>query len=119
MTLPYPLLFLALLVAYMVYSEWASLDARYLVGAALALLVVAAIADAVGSTAAANSLAEYVLFLLAGGVVLLLVDHLRTGRAPANGDRESPGAVPPVVPTAQPPDERQRPTDQALDRSEQ
>jgi len=80
MSIPYPLLFLALLLLYMVYSEWAGLDSRYPVAAALGLLVVTAVVDALGNVPAANTLAEYVFLLLAGGVVLLLVDHLRAGR---------------------------------------
>ncbi|MDE1881221.1 MAG: hypothetical protein KGI89_11830 [Euryarchaeota archaeon] len=75
--------FLALLLVYMVYSEWARLDSRCLVGAALLLLVVTAVVDAAGQTADANVLSEYVFFLLAGGVVLLLVDHVREERARA------------------------------------
>ncbi len=77
MAFPYVLAFLGLLGVYMVYSEWARLDSRYLVAGALVLLVVTALVDAAGATAAANTLAEFVFFLLAAGVVLLLVDHVR------------------------------------------
>jgi hypothetical protein len=101
MTFPYSLLFVGLLAA------------------ALILLVAAAIADAVGSVAAANAFAEYVFFLLAAGVVLLLVDHLRAGRVAGEADRRSAGSVPPVGPSAQPANERQRPPNQPLDRPEQ
>jgi len=76
-TFPFVLAFLLLLGAYMVYSEWARLDSRYLIAGALVLLVATALVDAAGSTAVANTLAEFVFFLLAGGVLLLLVDHLR------------------------------------------
>jgi hypothetical protein len=115
MELPYALVFLGLLGAYMVYSEWAGLDSRYLVGAALVLLVATAVADATGAVASANTLAEYVFFLLAGGVVLLLVDYLRNDRAPA----DSGGPVAPPVPPAETVDERQGTADQTLDRPEQ
>ena len=77
MTFPYTAGFLILLVAYLAYSEWAGLDSRYLIAGALALLVATALVDAAGSTDLANTLAEFVFFLLAGGVVLLLVDHVR------------------------------------------
>ncbi len=85
MSLPYTELFVGLLVAYMVYSAWARLDSRYLIAGALALLVAAAIVDAGGATGAANTLAVYVFLLLAGGVVLLLVDHVRDRPADAEG----------------------------------
>jgi hypothetical protein len=82
-TFPYTDLFLGLLGAYMVYSQWARLDSRYPIVGALVLLVAAAVVDAAGATAAANTIAVYVFFLLAGGVVLLLVDHVREGRTTA------------------------------------
>lgn len=91
MSFPYTDLFLALLLAYMVYSEWARLDSRFLIAGALVLLVGAAVVDAAGATGVANTLAVYVFFLLAGGVVLLLVDHVREARtapppSPATSD---------------------------------
>lgn len=76
MTFPFVPAFLVLLAVYMVYSAWARLDPRYPIGAALLLLVVTAIVDAAGSTGVANTLAEFVFFLLAAGVVLLLLDHV-------------------------------------------
>jgi hypothetical protein len=82
---PYTEVFLGLLVAYMVYSFWARLDARYPIGAALVLLVITAVVDAVGNSATANTLAEYVFFLLGAGVVLLLLDHFRERRPAAAG----------------------------------
>ena len=77
MAFPYTGVFLALLLAYMAYSVWARLDARYPIAAALVLLVLTAVVDAVGEVAAANTLAEYVFFLLGSGVVLLLIEHVR------------------------------------------
>ena len=78
--------FLVLLVAYMLYSQWAGLDPRYLIAAALALLVVAAVLDAGGETAPADTVATYLFFLLAAGIVLLLVDHVRHPGTDAEGD---------------------------------
>lgn len=75
--------FLAVLLAYMAYSEWARLDSRYLVAGALLLLLITAVVDAAGDFNDANVLAVYVFYLLAGGVVLLLVDHVREERARA------------------------------------
>jgi hypothetical protein len=114
---PYVELFLGLLVAYMGYSLWAGLDSRYPIAAALVLLVVTAVVDAAGNTAAANTLAEYVFFLLGAGVLLLLIDHVRAGRP-------TPSSPKPLRPfsarqTAQPPKPWQGPTDDPLDRLEQ
>lgn len=81
MSFPYTEVFLALLVAYMAYSVWSGLDGRYPIAAALLLLVVTAVVDALGNTGAANTLAEFVFFLLGAGVVLLLIEHVREGRA--------------------------------------
>ncbi len=72
--------FLGLLLIYMIYSEWVKLDSRYLVGAALLLLIITAVVDAAGATGVANTLSAYVFYLLAGGVMLLLVDHVREER---------------------------------------
>ncbi len=94
---PFEPVFAGLLVAYMLCSAAMRLDSRYLVAAALVLLVVTAVVDAAGATATANTLAVYVFLLLAGGVVLLLVDHVREGRAtpapavPASAGRNRPG----------------------------
>lgn len=116
MTFPFVPTFLGVLLVYMVYSEWARLDSRYLVAGALVLLVATAIVDAAGATATANTLAEFVFFLLAGGVVLLLVDHVRDRpkSAPSVGRGSRPrrrNADPP-----DPPKEWKGPTDQSLDR---
>jgi hypothetical protein len=77
------LAFLGVLLVYMVYSQWVRLDSRYLVVGALVLLVITGVVDVAGDTNPANVLAEYVLFLFNGGVVLLFVDYLRENRAPA------------------------------------
>jgi len=116
MSIPYPLLFLALLLMYMVYSEWAGLDSRYPVAAALGLLVVTAVVDALGNVPAANALAEYVFLLLAGGVVLLLVDHLRAGRK-AGSDPEPPSVA--TGPPGEATHERHGSADQVLHRPQQ
>jgi hypothetical protein len=119
MSVPYSLLFLGLLALYMVYSEWARLDSRYPIGAALVLLVAAAIADAAGSVSVANTFAEYVFFLLAAGVVLLLVDHLRDRRPLPAGSGASAQAVAPVGPAPEPVKDLEAPAKQALDGPEQ
>jgi hypothetical protein len=85
---PYPFaeVFLALLAVYMVYSVWAGLDARIPIAAALLLLVATAVVDALGNTDAANTLAEFVFFLLGAGVLLLLIDHVRESRTPLRAE---------------------------------
>lgn len=103
MSFPFVEVFLGLLAVYLVYSVWAGLDPRFPIAAALVLLVVTAVVDALGDTASANVLAEYVFFLLGAGVLLLLIDHVRESRAsgrPADGLSGTTGAVasPPTDP---------------------
>ncbi len=98
---PFAEVFLGLLAVYLVYSVWAGLDGRYPIGAALVLLVVTALVDALGAVDTANTLAEYVFFLLAGGVVLLLVEHVRDGRT-ATGRSGSQPPGPRLEPTVRP-----------------
>lgn len=118
MEFPYPLLFVVLLAGYLIYSVRTGLDPRYPIGGALVLLGAAAVAEAAGATGPANVLAEYVFLLLAGGVVLLLVDHLGAGRGsartPVSGTAEGTSGD-----AAEPAQERQRTAEQALDRPEQ
>jgi len=109
MDVPYTAIFLVLLLVYLAYSVWARLDGRYPIGAALALLVVTAVVDAAGDTNAANSLAEFVFFLLAGGVVLLLIEHVRDRPSPAGAAPSRPAA--PKSPAAQPTEEPKGPAD--------
>lgn len=99
----YTALFLALLVAYMAYSIWARLDGRLPVAAALVLLLAAAVLDALGATAAATTLAEFVFFLLGAGVVLLLIEHVRAGRS---GASPLPAALEPPAEGGEPTHER-------------
>ena len=108
---PYLELFVGLLVAYMVYSVWAHLDARYPIAAALVLLLVTAIVYAGGASASANVLAEYVFFLLGAGIVLLLVEQFRASRRPAPADSRPPQGE---APEASEPG--QRSADEPLDR---
>ncbi len=117
MDIPYTPIFVGLLIAYLAYSVWARLDGRYPIGAALALLVVTAVVDAAGDTSAANSLAEFVFFLLAGGVVLLLIEHIRDRPVPARV-AASAGAASQGVPT-EATEERERSPDQPLHGFEQ
>ncbi|MGB6500975.1 MAG: hypothetical protein WBG19_06220 [Thermoplasmata archaeon] len=118
MAVPYSLLFLALLAAYMVYSVWARLDSRYVIGGALVLLIAGAVADAAGSVPVANTVAQYVLFLLAAGVVLLLVDYLRDRPDRVAGRPALGGAGSSMRPSAQAVQDPDRPPDHALDRPE-
>jgi hypothetical protein len=115
---PFTEVFLALLVAYMAYSVWAGLDARYPIAAALLLLVVTAVVDALGNTGTANTLAEFVFFLLGAGVLLLLIDHVRESRAAPQAEPTGLASPAPGEAT-QPADERERPSQHPLDRLEQ
>ena len=109
MDVPYNAIFLGLLVAYLAYSVWARLDGRYPIAAALVLLVATAVVDAAGDTGAANSLAEFVFFLLAGGVVLLLIEHVR-GR-PEAATAATSSLASPQTPAAEAAEERQGPAE--------
>lgn len=114
MSFPYIAVFVGLLLAYMGYSIWAGLDPRYPIGAALVLLVATAIVDALGDTQTANTLAEYVFFLLGAGVLLLLIDHLREGRKrPESSSSLAPRAEGKATET---PEQGKRTTDQTFDR---
>jgi len=113
MDVPYAAIFGGLLLVYMAYSVWARLDGRYPIAAALVLLVVTAVVDALGNGGLADTLAEFVFFLLAAGVVLLLVEHLR------DRPRTAAPAPTPVLPAqGVPPDpseQREGPTEQPLE----
>jgi hypothetical protein len=85
MAFPYLAIFGVLLLLYMAYSLWERLDPRYLIGAGLVLLVATAITEAAGYATAANLLAEYVFFLLGGGVLLLLLDPFLRARGKVGG----------------------------------
>lgn len=77
MTAYYVPLFLALLVGYLVTSSWAGFDSRYPFVLAGGLLAVTTAAEVAGDKATGNIFAEYVLLLLAGGVILLAIDTYR------------------------------------------
>ena len=117
MDIPYSTIFVGLLLAYLVYSVWARLDGRYPIVAALVLLVVTAVVDAAGDVDAANSLAEYVFFLLAAGVVLLLIEHVRDRPAPTPATESGGPAAERVAPET--PKERKGSTEHPLDSLEQ
>ena len=120
MAFPYVDLFLGLLAVYLVYSVWAGLDGRYPVAAALVLLVATAGVDATGATATANILAEFSFFLLVGGVVLLLIEHVRSERRARTGRRSA--SVPEAVPGGEATEathEGDRPPEHSLDDLEQ
>jgi hypothetical protein len=112
-TLPYLEIFLALFAVYLGFSVWMRLDARYPIAAALLLLVAAAVADAGGAVALANTLAEYVFVLLAGGVILLLIEHVRSP-TPSSGPETTGGDGGRETPP-EPADEGDSPADQGLD----
>jgi hypothetical protein len=112
---PYVLAFVGLLAAYVGYSLWARLDPRWPIGAALVLLVVAAIVDAAQAVDAANVLAEFVVFLLGAGVLLLLLEHARDARHPVPDS----GSLARDPETTDPAEQRDRPSEQSLDRPEQ
>lgn len=113
----YTATFLALLAAYMAVSVWLRVDGRFPVAGALVLLVAAAVLDATGATTSANTLAEFVFFLLGAGVLLLLVEHVRERRAATASDRPVPGQ--PAAEGRQLADERQRTAENPFDRLEQ
>jgi hypothetical protein len=117
----FPLLeiFLGLLAVYMVYSEWTGLDSRYPIVAALILLVVTAVVDAAGNLSAANTLAEFVFFLLAAGVILLLIDHVREARHSPRSSEPNRPSVPADSPSPDPADQPEGAADHPLDRLEQ
>jgi hypothetical protein len=117
--LPLVEIFLGLLLLYMVYSQWRGLDSRYPIVAALILLVVTALVDAGGDLNAANTLAEFVFFLLAAGVILLLVDHVREARHGPGSPRRDDRSIRADPPATDPMEQTERPTDHSLDRFEQ
>ncbi|MCI4336821.1 MAG: hypothetical protein L3K17_06465 [Thermoplasmata archaeon] len=99
----YELAFGVLLLAFMVGSLWARLDARYLIAAAFGVLAVAALSQVVGDASLADVLATYVLLLLAGGIVLLAIDEPFGRWASRRG-----AIVQATADTAQPSDQRNR-----------
>jgi hypothetical protein len=117
MSFPFVPVFLALFLAYLVYSVWADVDPRYPIVAALVLLVATAVVDVVGDLATANTLAEYVFFLLAGGVALLVVEHFRANRRA--GTSVDALRVASQGEATEPPQERQGTSGEPLDRVEQ
>lgn len=120
MAVPYLEIFLGIFALYLVYSVVVRLDPRYPIAGALILLVATAVTDAAGATTQANTLAEYVFLLLAGGVLLLLVDH---ARRPAADDREGAAGSAPADPAAAQPaeaaDEREGTAEEPLDRRQE
>ena len=92
---PWDELVLPLIVAYLAYIVWTGQDGRYPIVLALILLLASAIADAVGDLSAANTLAVFVFYFLAGGVVVLLIEHVReVRRRPATGSPPRGGYSP-------------------------
>lgn len=83
MGIPYYLLFIVILAVYIFWSQRTGLDSRYPILLAIPLLVGSVVVDATGHSAAAFQLAEFVFFLLVGGVVLLVIDHLRDAWDPS------------------------------------
>lgn len=107
--------FLVLLAAYTAYSWWSSLDPRYPLFAAFALLLLCAGLAAVGQLGVANTVAVFVFLLLGSGVLLMLMTLLRERRRarPSAGHR-APGEV-----TGEPPHDRDLAPEHPLDGLEQ
>ena len=77
MAVPWTLVFVSLLVAYVISSEWSGLDSRYPIVLGLCVLLISAGFDAAGRPTTANILTEYAVLFLAAGVLLLIIDHFR------------------------------------------
>jgi uncharacterized membrane protein YfcA len=92
-TTNFTIAFLAFLLPYLAWSTWARISPRYAFTLAMGILVAAAAADSTGYRLIANSLAEFFLLLLIGGVALLIIDQLRENHEGRNGGsfRPSPG----------------------------
>ena len=116
MAFPLAEVFLGLLTLYMVYSQWIGLDSRYPIVAALVLLVATAVVDAAGDLDAANTLAEFVFFLLAAGVILLLIDHVRAARSTPSSRGPDERSIGFDSPSPDSTDQPERTTDHPLDR---
>ena len=66
-------------------------EPRVPIGIALALLIVTAITQAVGSEAIAERLAEYAFYSLVSGVVLVLIRQARHGPEEDQGEEDGKG----------------------------
>lgn len=77
MALPDYVVFIVVLSAYIWWSERAGLDSRYPFFMAIGLLVAGVLTEMSRDYAAALVLSEFVFFLIAGGIVTLIIDHLR------------------------------------------
>lgn len=115
MGLPAVPVFLVLLVAYTAYSWWSSLDPRYPLLAAFALLVACAGLAALGEVGVANTVAVFVFLLLGSGVLLMLLDRLRERRRA----RDPGGDRAPSEMGRQPSDEEDPASEHPLDRLQQ
>ncbi len=71
------LIFIALLGAYVVASEWAGLDSRLPFGMAAVVLVAAMVTYAAGNRGASDAITGYIFLLIAAGILLFLIDQLR------------------------------------------
>jgi hypothetical protein len=100
-SIPFQLGFLAVLLVYALYAAAVGLNPRWPVYGALLVLLLAAVAEGLGSTGAANQLALDVVFLLAVGVALIAFDRWR-GRA-----RSAPTVAPTNPPGADPAEQRE------------
>ncbi len=118
MAVPYLEVFGVLLVGYMAYSFWERIDPRYPIAAGLLLLVATAVTEALGASASADVLAEYVFLLLVAGVVLLLLEQLR-GRRNRPATPLPQGSAHPEEHSTDPSQQRDLPTQEPLDHLEQ
>ncbi len=93
-------LWLVIVSAYAGYSLWARLDPRYLLGAALLMVIAAAVLEALGDVAAANALAVDTFFAFLAGLVVLVLDRaISERRATRNLGRAAGPAEPAGEPT--------------------
>ena len=78
---PFLVVFVVFLGSYLITSEWAGLDARYLVILTVSVFLGVVIASILGDAAVADNFAMYAVLLIAGCAVLTTFRRLRRGVA--------------------------------------
>lgn len=81
-----------LLAGYLITSEWVGLDSRIPFAMASGVLAAAIVTYALGNRGASDAMAGYIFLLIAGGVILFLVDQARATRGV--GTHSEPNAGP-------------------------